>query len=628
MRIKNLLASIFLACAVLLLFPSASFAQEGPRTRIEVEESCRQQCGGPDTPGFNSCFSNCVNVPFPGANNPSSRARYQIPELQEFVDGVAANEDGSPNQSGHTLGVFEGILGSMAVQGAGTDNLQAMGIDTSGLTFSTGLMENLTDGIIAMYSYPPAQTNRYVAYVLQEMNIAQPAYAQGLGFASLEPILSAWTIFRNIAYLFFVVIFLIIGFMIMFRQKIGSQSAITAQQAIPSIIVSLLAVTFSYAIAGVLVDMMYLVMFMLNGVLNFEGTDLIGMNVLGIAQYLLSSNILGQTFETVTEIIDGALGNNFFSLLGGFIGGLSALIIVLVIVLFNVFKLFIQLLRVYVELILAIVFSPLILMMGAIPGRNTFGPWLRSIIGNLAVFPAILLLLLVFQLISQNMSNGNNQVGGFAPPYLQAGFASNLAFIAALAIIVVLPSFVDEVRKAAGANEQGGFLGGLIRSGLKEMWDKRKYGTEGMIALPRAGISAIAGARNPDAFLQDTKGKGRVAGFLAGLGGPRRIGRFVYGNINRLGELEENTGLGSPILNTIDSMTFGAFRPSIDKIMSRGKFRGTTRTRDNTDPEQGASGGVKQTVQTNQGQGAGTPVAQNTNPTNAGDINPDDVQRR
>lgn len=50
--------------------------------------------------------------------------------------------------------------------------------------------------------------------------------------------------FRNLAYLFFVVIFLVIGFMIMFQDQVSPSEAITAQQAIPSLIIAMLAVTF------------------------------------------------------------------------------------------------------------------------------------------------------------------------------------------------------------------------------------------------------------------------------------------------------------------------------------------------------------------------------------------------
>ena len=107
-----------------------------------------------------------------------------------------------------------------------------------------------------MYASPPASTATYVADVMNSAHIATPAYAQGLGFAALDPILALWKTFRNIAYLFFVIIFIVIGFMIMFRNKVNGAD-ITAQQAIPSIIVSLIFVTFSYGWGYLQVDIFF-----------------------------------------------------------------------------------------------------------------------------------------------------------------------------------------------------------------------------------------------------------------------------------------------------------------------------------------------------------------------------------
>ena len=64
-----------------------------------------------------------------------------------------------------------------------------------------------------------------------------------------------WSITRNIAYLFFVIAMIIIGFMIMFRNKIGGQVMVTVSNSIPRIIVCLILVTFSFAISGIMLDL-------------------------------------------------------------------------------------------------------------------------------------------------------------------------------------------------------------------------------------------------------------------------------------------------------------------------------------------------------------------------------------
>ena len=53
---------------------------------------------------------------------------------------------------------------------------------------------------------------------------------------------------------------IVIGFMVMFRRKIDPKTVITVQNALPKIVLALLLVTFSYAIAAFMIDLMYLVM--------------------------------------------------------------------------------------------------------------------------------------------------------------------------------------------------------------------------------------------------------------------------------------------------------------------------------------------------------------------------------
>jgi hypothetical protein len=129
-----------------------------------------------------------------------------------------------------------------------------------------------------------------------------------LGFSALDPILETWKSFRNLAYLFFVVIFLIIGFMIMFRTKVG-QAAITAQQAIPSVIVAMLAVTFSYAIAGFMIDIMYVVMYVLASYFT-EGSEIINGNIFGLVG-LMFKGTGGATQNAIEQFMEDALNIGF-----------------------------------------------------------------------------------------------------------------------------------------------------------------------------------------------------------------------------------------------------------------------------------------------------------------------------
>jgi hypothetical protein len=314
---------------------------------------------------------------------------------------------------------------------------------------NNGAIPALTNLISQMYISKPASTQIFLADLLQSSRIISPALAQGLGFASLDPIMTIWRTFRNISYLLFVIIFLITGFMIMFRHKIKGQTVVTVEQAIPNIIVALLFVTFSYAIGGLLIDAMYLVMYLVIGLFGQSG-DMINYSFLQLGFELIKGGDWGgsgnTTIQSIVEAVNlGAVFNWITSVTLSVIFGIA--------VLFGVFKLFFEVLKSYVSIIISIAFSPIILMIGAIPGQNTFGKWLKTLTANLAVFPVVLLLLIV-QKIIQDSAMGEIEMGGFMPPFIIGqGFGGALPAIVGIGILLAIPEIVKKVKEAIGGTE-------------------------------------------------------------------------------------------------------------------------------------------------------------------------------
>ncbi len=340
---------------------------------------------------------------------------------------------------------------------------------------SNGAFVPAMSGFISqMYNTPPANSETYVADVLNsaKIGIAQPAYAQGIGFSSLTPILDTWKIFRNIAYLFFVMIFLFIGFLIMFRQKVG-QTAVTAQQALPRIIIALIAVTFSYAIAGFLIDLMYLIMYFFVGIFS-ASTSMINKNIFEFGYDVIAGNLsaIDDAYHAVSNLITESLGNTSLLTQGlGFISGITAAVVIAFALAFGIFRIFFELLKTYVSIIISIVTAPLLLMFEAIPGRNMFGQWVKSLVGNLAAFPILLLILILYSKITAagSLSSG----GGFMPPYLIGqGNADALAVLFGLGLILVAEKIIKDGKKAMGA--KGGFFdqyAGEAANALKRGWN-------------------------------------------------------------------------------------------------------------------------------------------------------------
>src|SRR6266404_8684586 len=86
-----------------------------------------------------------------------------------------------------------------------------------------------------------------------------PGFGYTAALGIIPDIQNAWNQIRDVSYAIFVFVIIIFAFMIMFRIKISPQVIISVQSALPKIAIALVLVTFSYAIAGFLIDIMYVV---------------------------------------------------------------------------------------------------------------------------------------------------------------------------------------------------------------------------------------------------------------------------------------------------------------------------------------------------------------------------------
>lgn len=167
------------------------------------------------------------------------------------------------------LGIGQSIIGQPCVdylakidpQGKVSTIPVLSSVNTSG-----GLLGATGSLLTGLFTNPPLRTADYLADVGRGFGIIPQAHAQvgGSGSGVLNPILKLWEVSRNLAYLFLIIIFIIIGLMVMFRQKINPQTVITAQAALPGLILGLILITFSYFFAALISDTAFL------------GTDLVG----------------------------------------------------------------------------------------------------------------------------------------------------------------------------------------------------------------------------------------------------------------------------------------------------------------------------------------------------------------
>lgn len=300
-----------------------------------------------------------------------------------------------------------------------------------------GLLGTATNYIAQTYT-PQASGIEYFAQIKDNF-LGKPVYAQGIGFQGLSPILPIWKSFRNIVYLLSAVFFTILGIMIMFRLKINPQAILTVQNSIPKVITTLLLVSFSYAIAGLLIDLLYFVqnltiasLFVSRG--KSFTDNLIKPSLLGQITHStnfanLSGGDLGDMFKLASIALPSnvvfILGTIIGTIVGSFIGGVGGIvvgtatggiiftIIVLILITVCIIRFFFGILKAYVNIIFKIILGPLEIGLGAIPGMKIgFSSWITGLFANLMIFPISLLFMIIANIIIEETSG---TVGLWAP---------------------------------------------------------------------------------------------------------------------------------------------------------------------------------------------------------------------
>lgn len=292
-----------------------------------------------------------------------------------------------------------------------------------------------TSNLIGQLYQPPASGIEYLASLKNDFLGIKPAYAQGVGFVGLQGLIPIWKIFRNIVYLLSSVILILIGVMIMLRIKISPQAVVSIQSALPQLLLTLVLVTFSYAIVGLLIDFSYFIqgaiialLFQSKGVAFSQNLyDSRLWSAIDPAQWANSyrySELMRSDLGTMFNLISRAAPIQAVAVLGGIVGGIigglmaapilgfaaGALLVTaifLILILFWIIKLYFGLLKCYVTLIFKIIIGPLEIAMGAFPSAKMgFGSWITDVIANLSVFPITILFMIIANLIIERTATG------------------------------------------------------------------------------------------------------------------------------------------------------------------------------------------------------------------------------
>jgi len=455
------------------------------------------------------------------------------------------NPDVPNNLHNWTQNVMIEVISAMTCQLAGIDptnpSAKCLGVDQK--TGKIGFVENgggaigLMGNLITMTLAPPIHTSDYISYVSKSFGISKSTYAaEKSGIDSISPIVGVWTVFRNIVYLLFVLVFIVIGIAIMFRVKIDPRTVMTIQNQIPKIIIGILLVTFSFAIAGLLIDIMWITIYLFINILipadpkmastasvslvtsklNTTPFDFAGMIFTGGG---LNGGLLGVTtgasssiYSVIFNLFNGGglpTDASFFDLITrgvgvllgvilGAIGGFLAFFIILIALLWSLFKLWFALLEAYIMILIGVIFAPFWIVTGLIPGGGQsagFGAWFREMLGNLAAFPVTIAMFIIGRILIDAFGSGYS-AGQFNPPLLGNPAATDtFGPLIALGIIFTTPHIV-KITKAAFKSPKIdlGPIGQAVGVGT---------------AVPTAGIRSAA------SFYTKTPKMGEKGGFKA-----------------------------------------------------------------------------------------------------------------
>ncbi len=296
-----------------------------------------------------------------------------------------------------------------------------------------------------MYQNPPIHTSDYLA----SLHILPQAYAtntpsgrevlEGVG-GNVAPTGFFWKATRNLAYIFFVLILMAVGLMILFRSKIDPRTTVSVTAAIPNLIVAMVLITFSLAIAGLLIDAGKLLEEVVKNIINGAVTN---------NQPLVHPGPNGnQVGLSVGDIWGNFLlnNNNPVSFGDGPITGIVSTFINLVVLAFAFFvgiQVFLMLLFRYINLIVKPVFAPFVFLVGALPGKgDTTWGWFKSYLVDVLTFPIVLFILNLASAIKQSgvIGKEGDAFGIFA-------HNANLTSIVAIGVLIFatkVPAFLEE----------------------------------------------------------------------------------------------------------------------------------------------------------------------------------------
>ncbi|MBN1915487.1 hypothetical protein JW796_00635 [Candidatus Dojkabacteria bacterium] len=336
----------------------------------------------------------------------------------------------------------EKTAGEAYVKSCGSGSVQGAS-DSESIMRDHGALGVTANMIDMLYENPPASGIVYAQQTWDKFRTnvtgevyAQEVYSPGVGFSLLQPVQPYWAWARNISYGFFILIFIAIALQILFRSKIDGQNPATLANSIPGVIISLALVTLSYAITGLTIDLVTIGSNFIKGIYETSGlmedgsrlpnpddprmsvwfvfsTALEGKSAGGeLSNIAKGISTEGIALESAANLANGILENTAGSSLISLILGVT--------ILFAAMKLFFELVRRYIQIILNVVLAPILFLLGAMPGglQKAIFPFMRGFLANATVFIAIYAIFGFMVVLLKDQTHFTTGNYGYVPPLI------------------------------------------------------------------------------------------------------------------------------------------------------------------------------------------------------------------
>jgi hypothetical protein len=385
-----------------------------------------------------------------------------------------------------------------------------------------GALDMVLGLVDVMYHSPTASVEVWASDIREKFDSTalaaaeSPTYNPGQGYNLLSPVRDLWRTSSNAVYIFYILIVIAIAFLIVFRSQLNGQNAVNLFNAIPSIIISLVMVYFSYPLSAVFIDIIPIGSSVAYGTLignvpadeggSAPGAYLLdkNFNFYSVEYGVLPIPIQGRPINAETEL---QIDDRFLSLweifkiadvnisltgvktlipdavflgdlagvaLGNFGDGLGSILsLVFVFAAFTAgLKLFFALLREYIILMIYPVLAPFFFLVAAIPGQTgtQILNYFKRLLAAALTFVAIYAVFLVVIIIARTPSSIGDV--SFLPPMLGynagrseiVGDGANLTSLVrpliAYAIFISTPLIPDAIQgifasAGGGANAAG-----------------------------------------------------------------------------------------------------------------------------------------------------------------------------